>query len=269
VATSSDLVAAELAPAPAPVPASLFVSTDPDELVTEIARKANALAAVIKKQKLDVSISGRRYVRVEGWTCLGTLCGVHPIVAWTKQLENGYEARAEARTLDGRLVGAAEAVCLRSERSWATRDDYALKSMAQTRAVSKALRGPLGFVMAMAGFEATPAEEVPAGGFAEAEVAPAKPARAPRSVAVPAEEPSPPAAEPDPAAASGAQLNNIYRLVNKIDQLELVPRAKMLEAIASEYALEQEPGSESLKGLSKRDASDLITRLMAKAGEGA
>ena len=33
--------------------------------------------------------------------------------------------------------------------------------MAQTRAVSKALRLPLGFVMSIAGYEATPAEEMP------------------------------------------------------------------------------------------------------------
>jgi hypothetical protein len=33
--------------------------------------------------------------------------------------------------------------------------------MAQTRAVSKALRGPLGFVVTLAGYEATPAEEMP------------------------------------------------------------------------------------------------------------
>jgi hypothetical protein len=33
--------------------------------------------------------------------------------------------------------------------------------MAQTRAVSKALRAPLGFVMTIAGFEATPQEEMP------------------------------------------------------------------------------------------------------------
>ena len=41
------------------------------------------------------------------------------------------------------------------------RDDYALRSMAQTRATSKALRQPLGFVMSLAGFDPTPAEEMP------------------------------------------------------------------------------------------------------------
>lgn len=51
---------------------------------------------------------------------------------------------------------------MRDERTWKDRDDYALRSMAQTRATSKALRGPLGFIVTLAGFEATPSEEMPA-----------------------------------------------------------------------------------------------------------
>lgn len=92
---------------------------------------------------------------------LGTMLGVFPVVEWTRPVQDGWEARVEARTLAGQVVGAAEAECLRSEKQWKSRDDYALRSMAQTRAVSKALRGPLGFVVTLAGFEATPAEEMP------------------------------------------------------------------------------------------------------------
>ena len=76
--------------------------------------------------------------------------------------EGGWEARVQALTLQGAVVGAADAQCLRSENNWKTRDDYALRSMAQTRAAAKALRMPLGFIMALAGYEATPAEEMPA-----------------------------------------------------------------------------------------------------------
>jgi hypothetical protein len=76
-------------------------------------------------------------------------------------MDDGWEARVEARTRAGEIVGAAEAECLRSENTWANRDDYALRSMAQTRATSKALRQPLGFVMQLAGFNPTPAEEMP------------------------------------------------------------------------------------------------------------
>src|SRR5262249_6052329 len=95
-----------------------------------------------------------------GWTLLGSMLGLLPYVVWTRRLDDGWEARVEARTLDGRPVAAAEAECLRSERKWSNADDYAVRSMAQTQAGSKALRQPVGVVMELAGFNATPGEEV-------------------------------------------------------------------------------------------------------------
>jgi hypothetical protein len=141
--------------------AGLFKSDEPDEIIARATHTAGALAEVIQQQKLFIKISGRDHVRVEGWTLLGTLLGVFPYTVWTRPIEDGWEARCEARTLNGQTVGAAEAECLKSESNWRTRDDYAIRSMAQTRATSKALRQPLGFVMALAGFDPTPAEEMP------------------------------------------------------------------------------------------------------------
>jgi hypothetical protein len=115
---------------------------------------------------LTKDIQGKQHVLVEGWTLLGSMLGVFPVTVWTQPVENGWEARVEARTIDGKIVGAAEAQCTRDERLWKTRDDYALRSMAQTRATSKALRQPLGFVMTLAGFEATPEAEMPGVSFA-------------------------------------------------------------------------------------------------------
>jgi hypothetical protein len=141
---------------------NLFHTDDPVEVITRASRAAEALKGVITQQGLVSNIQGREHVRVEGWTTLGSMLGVVPVVTWTRRTEDGWEARVEARTLDGRVVGAAEAMCSKSERTWSKRDDYALRSMAQTRATSKALRGPLGFVVTLAGYEATPAEEMPA-----------------------------------------------------------------------------------------------------------
>jgi hypothetical protein len=143
---------------------NLFHTDDPVEVITRASRAAEALKGVIRQQGLVSNIQGREHVRVEGWTTLGSMLGVVPVVAWTRPTADGWEARVEARTLDGRIVGAAEAMCSKSERTWSKRDDYALRSMAQTRATSKALRGPLGFVVTLAGYEATPAEEMPADG---------------------------------------------------------------------------------------------------------
>lgn len=146
---------------PPPAPVSLFKTDDPAEVIVKATATADALKSVLKSRGLVQSISGKEHVKVEGWSLLGSMLGVTGVVVWTRPVEGGWEARVEARTLDGRVIGAAEAECLRSERMWKQRDDYALRSMAQTRAMSKALRGPLGFVVHLAGYEATPAEEIP------------------------------------------------------------------------------------------------------------
>ena len=154
---------AEVVPYEGAAPVTLFGTDDPSDIIKIATEKAEVLARVIRSRKLASIISGREYVRLEGWTLLGTMLGVFPICVWSRQIENGWEARAEARTLDGKLVGAAEAQCARDENTWKSRSDYALRSMAQTRASSKALRLPLGFVMALAGYDPTPAEEIDEG----------------------------------------------------------------------------------------------------------
>jgi hypothetical protein len=153
----------------APAPVNLFRTDDPGEVVRKATATATVLKQVLVEQDLISIISGKEHVKAEGWTLLGTMLGVFPVCVWTKPVggDQGWEARVEARTLAGAVVGAAEAECLRSEKEWGPnptrggmRDDFALRSMAQTRATSKALRQPLGFIVKMAGFDATPAEEI-------------------------------------------------------------------------------------------------------------
>jgi len=144
-----------------PVHPTLFGTADPVAVIARAVEMAKPLADLIGKQKLFVEIKGRRHVRIEGWTLLGSMLGVFPVTVWTRRTEKGWEARVEARTRAGEVVGAAEAECSRDESTWSDRDDYALRSMSQTRASSKALRMPLGFVMQLGGFDPTPAEEMP------------------------------------------------------------------------------------------------------------
>ncbi len=142
---------------------TLFDTTDPEEALSRAHAIAVALQRVLAQAKLTVKVGGnaKPYVLAEGWTCLGSLVGVFPRTVWTRKLEDGWEARVEAVTLAGAVVGAAESQCTRTEKLWSNRDEYALRSMAQTRAMSKALRMPLGFIVVLAGFEATPADEMP------------------------------------------------------------------------------------------------------------
>lgn len=151
-------------PAPAG-PMGLIFAGSPDEFMSKAVGIAKTLARVVEEQKLFSMIGSgaraKKHVHVEGWTLLGSMLGVFPVCVWSRPIDGGYEARVEARTLGGEVVGAAEAQCTRSEQRWARADDYAIRSMAQTRATSKALRQPLDFVMVLAGYSATPQEEMP------------------------------------------------------------------------------------------------------------
>lgn len=71
-----------------------------------------------------------------------------------------WEARVEIRTPSTIVVGAAEAMVSRAEETWSQRDDYALRSMAETRAESRAWRKAMGWIVHLAGYNPTPAEEM-------------------------------------------------------------------------------------------------------------
>ncbi len=147
---------------------SLGIS-DPTQLVKRASELATALAEIINKQELYSIITNKKtgkklkYVKCEGWTTMGAMLGVVPIEDYCRPLPEGrgFEAKINLiRVKDGGLVGAASAECTHDENQWATRDSYSLRSMALTRATSKAFRLSFSWVIKLAGFEATPAEEM-------------------------------------------------------------------------------------------------------------
>lgn len=72
-----------------------------------------------------------------------------------------WEAFVEIKTATGDVVGSAQAMVSRGEETWSRREDYALRSMAETRAESRAYRRAIGWIVNLAGFSATPQEEMP------------------------------------------------------------------------------------------------------------
>lgn len=77
------------------------------------------------------------------------------------QVEIKYMAKCEVRNINsGQLVATGIAICSNFEHSKKRFDEYAILSMAQTRAIGKAYRNLLAWLMKAAGFEATPAEEM-------------------------------------------------------------------------------------------------------------
>lgn len=148
-------------------PTALLDQSNPVALVEGATVIADQLSRIVSEQKLFKVIKGRKHVLVEGWTTLGAMSGVFPYVEYARRVETKnpkeiqYEARVLAKTRSGEVIGAAEAICSNEEHNWKDRDEYAIKSMAQTRATSKALRLPLGWIMTLSGFDATPADEMP------------------------------------------------------------------------------------------------------------
>jgi hypothetical protein len=163
---TSDL---ELHPDLAPAPTTLFASASPAVIVQRATEVANAIAPLIRDQNLVKRIGQSEHVFLEGWTLAGTMLGVFPITVSSGAIfaadgtVTGYQATVEARTMAGAVVGRADAECTRDEnKKWEEAPSFQLRSMAITRASSKALRMPLGFVMKLAGYETTPAEEMEA-----------------------------------------------------------------------------------------------------------
>ncbi len=132
---------------------------------------SNELAKLIKERGLTTSIKGKQYVNVEGWQFSGSALGLMPIITEVTdltrrgeqpgQVEFKYLAKCEVRKITtGEVVSTGIAICSSFEKTKSAFDEYAILSMAQTRAIGKAYRNLLAWLMKAAGFEATPAEEM-------------------------------------------------------------------------------------------------------------
>ena len=126
---------------------------------------ASELSKLIKEKGLSSNIQGKQFVNVEGWQFAGASLGLMPIITSTQDLSNEtaikYMATCEVRNITtGQLVATGIALCSNAEKTKRYFDEYAILSMAQTRAIGKAYRNLLAWLMKAAGFEATPAEEM-------------------------------------------------------------------------------------------------------------
>jgi len=137
----------------------LFGTDDPDLIVEKACRIAAALVKIVKKQGLIVNIKGKEFPKVEAWQTLGAMVSVNAVCEWTRPVEDGWEARVVVYH-HGQVIAAAEAQCTTKEFGKNKWEDYAVRSMAATRAASKAYRSNLGYIMVLAGYQATPAEEI-------------------------------------------------------------------------------------------------------------
>ena len=133
---------------------NLILEGDPERQIEYAQKASRALMQIIESKPKKVMISGEQYIEYEDWQILGRFYGATVGIEWTKPVVvNGKTWGYEARALVYRgetVISAAEAMCTRSERNWARRDEFMLRSMAQTRASAKALRNVFAWVAVMA-----------------------------------------------------------------------------------------------------------------------
>ena len=127
---------------------------------------ATSIKGLIVQNNLYTNIKGKNYVNVEGWQIAGAFTGVFPVVESVENLSEGevykYRAEVSLRDNEGNKVGSGVAICTNKEAGKKNFDEYAVASMAQTRAVGKAFRMKIGWLLKIAGYETTPAEEMDA-----------------------------------------------------------------------------------------------------------
>lgn len=140
------------------------VIRQPQEVLAEAQKAAKALAEVVRGKKKPVIMNGEQYLEFEDWQTVAKFYGVTAKVLSTDFIEfgnvSGFQARAVALNRYGLEISAAEAMCLNDEPNWKSKPLFQLKSMAQTRACAKSLRNVLAWVVVLAGYRPTPAEEM-------------------------------------------------------------------------------------------------------------
>ena len=133
-----------------------------DDKIEVATKVAASLKNVIQSQDLAVKIGPSEYVTAEGWEVLGTMFGCTPYVESVEEIPTDkpkfmYKATVSIRQGDT-ILSRASAM---AERNNMQKDRPSVYSMAQTRALGKAYRMALSWIVKMADYEPTPAEEMP------------------------------------------------------------------------------------------------------------
>jgi hypothetical protein len=167
----------------------------PDHSGAALYRISTDAAALCREIVLATSsnIQGRKYVAVEGWQSIALAHGCAASSGDVIRLEDGsVSAVGRVIRIDtGTVISSAEGYVGADEATWfggpvtdkwgktkilPKRADYAIRAMAQTRAISRACRSAFAHVVVMmnVGLSTTPAEEVPDEGFERQPAAPAR-----------------------------------------------------------------------------------------------
>lgn len=131
--------------------------------ITRARQVAQDLAQIVRECKLSLRIGQTEYVRYEGWQIMCALLNVGlPTIVEVERIQLEGDAYAYRAVAEFELMGRvyrAESRCDSTERNWQGKPEYAVMAMAQTRASGRVMRMCLGWIMPLAGYSGTPAEE--------------------------------------------------------------------------------------------------------------
>ena len=200
----SQAIALREAAAVAPtVQMGLLAGDNPTEFLESASAIATQLNGIIENQKGYTLISRKKHVHVDMWTALAAMMGYVPSVVDSHEREDGgWEATVKlVRIADGHELMRAQHTCgAQGDAPWDKRNTYAKQSMAITRATGKCCRLVFSWIMVMAGYSPTPAEEMPK------EDNPTPP---------PKKEPARKKAEPKPELMTDAQKEHLQSLTSE------------------------------------------------------
>lgn len=165
----------------------IIQNNNPMENIRQSTDVAGACKEIVTKTA--ISIQGKKYVPVEGWMSIATAHGCVASISKVESVEGninfvrGYKATAEIRRMtDNMLISTAEGFVGEDEPVWfggesevydkqtkrkvkkilPKRPDFAIRAMAQTRALSRVCRSAFAHIVVLmdAGLSTTPAEEM-------------------------------------------------------------------------------------------------------------
>ena len=148
---------------------SLSDGPNPAQAVAYAAQVSTQIASVLSEGNGYSTIQGKKHVTIEGWQSLAAMTGHSVEVEWSRPVEGMpandkgvmvWEARAIVRDQSGRVVASGEAMADPAERAPWGRANFSVRSMCQTRAMSRALSSRMRYIVQLAGFSGTPAEEM-------------------------------------------------------------------------------------------------------------
>lgn len=222
---------------------SMIDGPDPMAAMQYAGDVSKAIASVLKSGNGFVEIQGRKHVEAAGWQTIAAMTGHTCEIEWSRIIDgmehhsglHSWEARAIVRDQTGRVVATGESMAAAAEGDpqgnkkgapWA-RAEFSIRSMAQTRAMGRALSARMRYVVQLAGFQGAPAEEM---GDVEREQEAIKTARARFAVLK--------SLGDDPAAISAELGDNPGRLA---DDMYFAVVARKLATLSVEKMEDDEP----------------------------